>query len=271
MKDGSKIVKTKVVKIDKKMIIVFGLCLVLLISFAGCTGPNTEDPTIKRIKEAGVLKVGTCTPFEPMEYLNESGNIVGFDIDLANEIAAHLGVKAEFKDYPTLFDDISVPLENGEVDMVIAAITITLDRNKTLFSRPYLIAGQVIIISEANQNISNTEDLENKTIGVQSGTTGEKKALEYTNNIRKYKENFTSDAPGDLIAGNMDAIIVDYPVGAILVKDISGLKIIGNPITNEFYGIAVKKGENAFLAEIDSVIVSLQETGKMKELEDKWL
>ncbi|MDH7516986.1 MAG: basic amino acid ABC transporter substrate-binding protein [Candidatus Thermoplasmatota archaeon] len=257
---------------EKKMISGLGLCIILLIFFAGCIESNEMDPTIKKIKEAGVLKVGTCTPFEPMEYVDKNGSILGFDIDIAEMIAKHLGVKTEIKDYPYLFDNISVPLEKGEVDMIIAAITITTERSKqVLFSRPYLNAGQIIIVNASNMDIKSEIDLFNKTVGVQRNTTGEEEALKYTNSssqVMSY-QNYEL-ALLDLIAGKIDAIIVDYPTGVALIKDKPGLKLIGMPFTNEFYGIAVKKGEKALVDEINSVIVSLGETGKMDELKEKW-
>jgi len=259
-------------EMEKRVISGLGLCIVLLIFFAGCTGSNQEDPTIKRIKEAGVLKVGTCTPFEPMEYVDENGDILGFDIDVAKEIAMHLGVKIEVIDYPDLFDNISAPLENGEVDMVIAAITKTADRSmQVLFSRPYLNAGQIIVVNASDMDIKSEIDLFNKTVGVQKDTTGEEEALKYTNNASQVMSYLNYElALIDLIAGKIDAIVIDYPSGVALIKDKPGLKLVGVPFTNEFYGIAVKKGENALVAEIDSVIVSLIATGKMKEFEEKW-
>lgn len=272
MKNESGIAKMKVVKMNKKMIIVFGLCLVMLISFAGCTGPNTEDPTLKRIKDAGVLKVGTCTPFEPMEYVNESGKIVGFDIDLANEIAAHLGVKAEFKDYSNLFDNISVPPDNGSVDILIAAISWNETRsNQVLFSRPYLNAGQIIIVNVSNMDIKSEEDLLNKTIGVQNGTTGMTAALKHTtSSLVKPYTNCELAIP-DLLAGKIDAIVVDYPSGVVFIKNHPGLRIVGSPFTNEYYCVAVKKGEKALIDEINDVIIDLKENDGMKTLENKWL
>jgi len=258
---------------DKKITFGFVLFIIVLIFFAGCTEPNAEDSTIKRIKDAGVLKVGTCTPFEPMEYKNESGDILGFDIDIAEEIAMHLGVEIEIKDYPNLFDNISTPLEDGEVDMVIAAITITIERTKqVLFSRPYLNAGQIIIVNASNTDIKSEIDLFNKIVGVQRNTTGEEEALKYTNSSSQVITYLNYEmALLDLIAEEIDAIIVDYPSGVALIKNQPDLKIIGAPFTNEFYGIAVKKGEKALVAEIDSVIVGLLENGKMNEIKNRWL
>jgi polar amino acid transport system substrate-binding protein len=240
---------------DKRKPLVIWFCLFLLISFAGCIGPEeTLDPTIKRIKDAGKLLVGTHAPYAPMEYFDENGDIIGFDIDIAEMIAEKLDVELEIKNH-------------GEVDMIIAAITITTERaEQVLFSNAYLNAGQVIIVNEFNQNISIPDDLENKSVGVQSGTTSEAEALKYTNSSLVKVYDHYLEARADLIAGEIDAIIIDYPAGLGLIKNISGLKIVGEPFTDELYGIAVKKGEQALKTEIDDLIAS----SEIKELEAKW-
>jgi polar amino acid transport system substrate-binding protein len=151
--------------------------------------------------------------------------------------------------------------------MIIAAITITTERaEQVLFSNAYLNAGQVIIVNEFNQNISIPDDLENKSVGVQSGTTSEAEALKYTNSSLVKVYDHYLEARADLIAGEIDAIIIDYPAGLGLIKNISGLKIVGEPFTDELYGIAVKKGEQALKTEIDDLIAS----SEIKELEAKW-
>jgi len=170
------------------------------------------------------------------------------------------------------FEDILDYVANGDVDIMIAAITINLERAQRVdFSNGYLNAGQVIIVNESNEDINNPEDLLGLNVGVQSGTTGEEEALKHTENVRGYGENFTSDAPLNLTAGEIDAIIVDYPVGAILIKGNSGLKIVGDPFTSEYYGIAIKKGETALQKELDKVINNLESSGEMQTLKDKWL
>ncbi len=245
-----------------------GICLLLVISFSGCVNQEEKtDPAIQKIKDAGKLVVGTNTPYPPMEYIDENGDIVGFDIDVAREIATALGVELEIKDMA--FDDLITfnALETGEVDVIIAAITITLERSKrVLFSNAYLNAGQVIIVNETNKDINSEEDLENKIVGVQNGTTSEKEALKYTNSslVMSY-DNYTG-ALEAILAGEINAIVIDYPAGVGLIKDTPGLEIVGDPFTNELYGIAIKKGNSALKTEIDKVIASIS----IEELGNKW-
>ena len=252
---------------DKKIIFLAGICIFLLVSFSGCTQQENEmDPTIKRIQDAGVLKVGTSADYEPLEYLDENDNIVGYDIDIAAEIADELGVSLYVINMPFNMTDFTNALNNGEVDIVISAITITPERSEqVLFSNAYLNAGQVIIVNKTNQDIIFPEDLKNKTVGVQSGTTSEEEALKYTNSTLIIGYDNYMMARDDLLAGLIDAIIIDYPAGVGLTKN-TDLKIVGDPFTDELYGIALKKGEQALKIKIDTVIAS----GKPRELENEW-
>lgn len=259
----------------KSMLFVSVTVFVLLICcFSGCVENGEEtDPKIKSIQDAGKLVVGTSTPFEPMEYIEDESH-VGFDIELAEKIADYFGVAVEIVDYTEYenFEDILDYVVNGDVDIMIAAITINLQRAERVdFSDGYLNAGQVIIVNDSNDEVLSTDDLLNLAVGVQSGTTGEEEAMKHTQNVIGYGENFTTVAPINLTAGELDAIIVDYPVGAIIIKDNPDLKIVGDPFTSEYYGIAIKKGETGLKKEIDDLLNDLESSGEMQALKDKWL
>ena len=255
---------------NKKIMVLFSLavCFFLILSLPGCINQEeTLDPTIQRIKDAGKLVVGTSMPYEPMEYKDENGNIVGFDIDIANEIANQLGVDIEVENMTFDEDAFADALNNEEVDIIIAAITITNEREEQVsFSNPYLNAGQVIITNESNQEINIPDDLKDKKVGVQNGTTSEEEALKYTNETNVIKYNDYTEAVTDLEAGIIDAIIIDRPAGIVFTKDNSNIKIVGDPFTNELYGIAIKKGESALKTEINKVIAS----GIIDTFETKW-
>lgn len=251
-------------EMKEKIILGLGLCTVMLLVLSGCTqqteNGETVDPKIKAIQDAGKLVVGTSAPYEPMEFVNETtGELEGFDIDVAEKIATALEVDLEVVNID--WDDLITfnALETGEVDIMISAITITTERSEqVLFSNAYLNAGQVIIVNETNEDIMDEEDLaNNKTVGVQNGTTSEDEALKYVANetfVIIYA-NYTA-ALTDIIAGNIDAIIIDYPAGVGLIKNVEGLEIAGEPFTDELYGIAMNKGESALKTVIDNVIAS---------------
>ncbi|MBN2066810.1 MAG: amino acid ABC transporter substrate-binding protein [Candidatus Thermoplasmatota archaeon] len=260
----------------KKTLLGLGLCTLLLMALAGCTQQNengeTIDPTIKAIQDAGKLVVGTNAEYAPWEYV-ENGEFVGFDMDLAQYIADHFGVDLEIKNMSFDASIFTAALNNDEVDLVIAALTINDERSELMaFSNPYFSEGQVIIVNVSNNNISGPEDLLNVTVGVQNGTTSQDAAVEYTGNetyVALY-ENY-EQAKADLIAGEIEAIVIDNRAGEDLVMGEINLQIVGNPFTVEYYAIALKKGEAALKTEINDVIAELQSTGILDELEETWL
>ncbi len=267
----------------KKTLLGLGLCTLMLVALAGCTQPTENgeqvDPKIQAILDAGKLIVGTSADWEPMEFVNESTNeIEGFDVDFAAEIANALGVELEMKNigWDTLISFEA--LNNGEIDMILSAVTWTSDRAEdVLFSNAYLNAGQVIIVNASNEDIDGPSALENKTVGVQINSTGETEALTYTGNaslVINYGNetvNFDTAATAALLAGEIDAIVMDNVPGKYLVKNAQGLKVVGNPFTDEFYAVAVKKGEIALRDEINKVIAAIQASGSMANIENMWL
>jgi len=265
---------------NKKIVLGLGMCIVLLMTFfAGCTTTQTTelDPTLQRIKDAGKLVVGTNAEFAPWEFVNETtGEFEGLDIDVANEIARYLseklGATIEVEIENMAFDEelFAESLNNSEVDIVIAALTINTERGKIMsFSNSYYSEGQTIIVNDSVEDISGPTDLATKTVGAQNGTTGYYEALNYANITIPYDTpQLALDA---LLAGEIDAIVIDSRAGEDLIEDVSGVKIVGQPFTEEFYGIAIKKGETALKEEVDKAIADLKSSGKMEEIENKWL
>lgn len=262
-----------------KKIILSTICLILIgillwvggKSYFRASREKITDPLLKKIKSEGKIIVGTDASFPPMESVNETGEIVGFDVDLAQEIAKDLKVKVEIKNisWDKLFD----ALLNKEVDMIIAGVTITPERAKIYaFSDPYFNAGQAIVTtSEKSEEIKGIEDLAGKKLGVQLETTAEIEAKKLTDPelVISY-ENYDL-ALNDLLAGKIDAIIVDYPVGANMVAKTKNLKIVGEPFTQEFYGVVVRKEDKVLLEQINKTIRRLKMEGTLKQLETKWL
>jgi polar amino acid transport system substrate-binding protein len=255
----------------KNWIIVLGvvaLLLVLLGYYFSVQKTEITDPTLLRIKEHGKIVVGTSADYPPMESIDEKGEIVGFDIDFAREIAAHLGVSLEIKNIP--FDDLFDALKKREVDMVIAAVTITPERAQEMgFSDPYFSSGLVIVTRLEDQTMKSHNDLKGKKVGVQKGTTQMEEAKKYGAKIVLYELN--DPLPEDLMNNKIDAFIVDIFTAKDFIRKNPNIKIAGEPITLEFHGVAVNKEDQALLAEINKVIRNLKETGKLKELQDKWI
>lgn len=253
----------------------WGLLLILAIVFAGC-GKTVQvdektDNSLVKVKEKGVMTLGTYSDFSPMEFVDENGKIVGFDIDLMNAIVSEIGVSAELKEYA--WEDIFEGVKSNEVDVIISGITITPERaEQMLFSVPYVNAGQSIIVKKGNSTIKGPEDLKDKKVAVLTGTTSEEAAHEYVDdasNVIGYSAY--EEIRPDLTSGKVDVWINDLAAAVNNVKDNPGWEIVGEPFTQEFYGIATNLENQILMDEINRILRDMKRDGRLEDLEAKWL
>jgi polar amino acid transport system substrate-binding protein len=217
--------------------------------------------------------IATDATFPPMEMVDENKNIVGFDIDLMNAAAKAGGFTVEFRN--TAWDGIWAGLEAGEYDVVMSSVTITDERKATMdFSVPYINAGQILIVQSSTSGVETLAQLVGKSVGAQIGTTGSfeiEKVAGVT--LRTYDE--IGLAFEDLNNGRIAGVVVDTPVAAdyaLMNPNYQGkLKIVGKPFTDEYYGVAVKKGNTAVLALVNKGLNAVLNTATYKQIEDKWL
>jgi polar amino acid transport system substrate-binding protein len=220
--------------------------------------------------DLGVVVVGSNAEYPPFEYVDEAGNIVGFDIELIGAIAEEAGF--EFELVNTRWDGIFVALANGEFDAVISAATITAERAETVnFSDPYFNAGQMITVRADDSSISTPEDLAGKRVGVQLGTTGDIWLTEETGaEVVRYDENTLAFQA--LANGDVDAAVADGPTAIDIVKANPEMNLLVLPgvYTDEEYGIAVIKENPDLLEAINSGLAAVRESGKYDEIYDKY-
>jgi polar amino acid transport system substrate-binding protein len=213
--------------------------------------------------------VATDATWAPFEYRDDNNNIVGFDIDLMNAIADKAGIQIEFQDVG--FDALLAGMAQGTYDAAISSITITEDRAKSmLFSDPYFVAGQNIVVQKSNTKITDEESLTGMKIGAQLGTTGESlaKAVDGAD-VKSY--NQIGLAIQDLLNGQIDAVICDTPIAKGYVnKNAATLKMIGEALTTENYGIAVAKGKTELLNKINQGLAAIKADGTVDKITLKW-
>ena len=219
--------------------------------------------------DADTWTVGTEPGFPPFESLSESGEFEGFDIDLMNAIGEKAGKTVEFNSLP--FDSLIAALQGGTIDAAISGMTITPERAESVdFSDPYFQAGLAIAVAEDNNELTTLEDLEGKRIAVQIGTTGASTA----ESIEGAEVTTFESAPLALIElsnGNVDAVINDAPatLEAISTGNIPGIKVVGELLTEESYGIAMPQGsENVAL--VNSALAELKSDGTYDTIYEKW-
>jgi polar amino acid transport system substrate-binding protein len=227
-------------------------------------------------KEPAKITIATDATWPPMEMVDTNKNIVGFDIDLMNAAAKAGGFVVEFKN--TAWDGIFAGLENGKYDAVMSSVTITDERKNTMdFSLPYINAGQILVVKTETEGVTKIDDLKGKTVGAQIGTTGafEIDKVKAADKITEKTYDEIGLAFADLANGRIAGVVCDNPTAAqyALQNDTykGKLKIVGERFTEEYYGVAVKKGNAKVLDVINAGLKKVLDSGANKAIEDKWL
>ncbi|MCM3674385.1 MULTISPECIES: transporter substrate-binding domain-containing protein [Peribacillus] len=246
---------------------LLSMFLILTIFISAC-GTNDEKNAGEEKKPEKVYKVGVDTTYPPFEF-KEGNDYKGIDIELINAIAKDQDFKIKLS--PMDFGGIIPAMQANQLDVAIAGMSITEERKKVVdFSTPYFDAGLTIVVKKDNTSTKTVKDLKGKTIAVKKGTTGAKYAQDNATKLGIKVVQF-NDSPAmfqEVANGNADALIEDYPVisYAIAQKDL-GLKIVGDRLNGDQYGIAVLKGQNEdLLKKINDGLANLKKDGTYDEI-----
>ncbi|AFZ35847.1 polar amino acid ABC transporter, inner membrane subunit [Stanieria cyanosphaera PCC 7437] len=219
---------------------------------------------------ATTLRVATEPTFPPFEMKAESGEgLTGFDVDLMRAIGKEAGLNIQFISLP--FDGIIPALQSQTVDAAISGMTITAERAQTVdFSRPYFKAGLAIAVRENEEEIQSFEDLANQKIAVQIGTTGARETAKIPG-VEISTFDSASLALQELVNGKVNAVVNDAPVTLYAIKqaNLRGIKIVGELVTEEYYGIAFPKN-SPNVAKINTALATLLENGTYDSIYQTW-
>jgi polar amino acid transport system substrate-binding protein len=246
---------------------------VLSIALAGCGGGGGESAAPAaggvQLVNDGVLTTCTHLPYEPFQY-QDGAEIVGFDVDMVDLVAAKLGVEQQIVDMP--FDGIQsgAAFDSGQCDIGAAAMTITEERKQNIdFSDPYFEATQALLVQQAS-GISDPSGLAGKKVGVQNSTTGQ----EYAQNNIAGAEIVVFEDLGLLTTavqtGTVDAAIADNGPLLDFAKKNPGLAVTAEFRTDEQYGFGVRKGNTALLQAINESIAASRSDGTYTQIYEKW-
>jgi polar amino acid transport system substrate-binding protein len=250
-----------------KKILLLALCLFVGAGLAFGAGKGVTKGEMHFV-------VATDATWPPMEYVDESTKeIIGFDIDLVKAVADAGGFTVEFKN--TAWDGIFAGLAAGKYDAIISSVTITEERKKEMdFSQPYINAGQVLVVPSDMRRVSELSDMVGMTAGAQIGTTGSFE-IEKVEGVGLKTYDEIGLAFEDLVNGRIDGVVADTPVAAnfaLLNEFYKGkLKIVGEPFTEEYYGVVFRKGNTEVLEAFDAGLDKVLGSAKYKEIERKWL
>lgn len=232
-------------------------------------------PAAPAVPAARKFTIASDASWPPMESVDASKNIVGFDIDLIKAIAKDQKFEVEIKN--TAWDGIFAGLEGGAYDAVLSSVTITDDRKKTYdFSEPYFDANQVVVVRAGDDTMKSEQDLAGKKVGAQIGTTG---AIYVGDKLKDaiLKQYDTPDlAMMDLVNKNLDAVVVDTPVAAdyaLQAEQFKGkLKMAFQIVTDERYGLTVQKGDPKMLLPLfNAGLKNIRASGEYDKIYQKWI
>lgn len=222
-------------------------------------------------KTEGVMTFGTNAEFPPFEFVAGTGVIDqydGIDMAIAKQIAEDNGMTAAIENME--FDSLLIALQNGQIDAVIAGMTVTEERKEAVdFSTPYYTATQVMIVKE-DSDIATAADMADKKICVVQGYTGEVCVNDMGYPYEAFKKG--TEAVMELANGKCDVVVIDSATAQKYVSDNEGLKIVEDPeaFESEEYAIAVRKGNTELLDMINTAIEAKLADGTISDLGVKY-
>jgi polar amino acid transport system substrate-binding protein len=236
-------------------------------SLAGCSGLGGGG--------GQTITPGTAPGFQPFEF-RDGGELVGFDIDLTEAVFAETSYElAEWETFE--FDSLIQALTNDRIDFIAAAMTINADRDETIdFSDPYYSANQSVIVrADGDFSPSELGDLSGRPIGAQSGTTGEgviQSELIETGELEESNYNSYDNyvlAVEDLQNGNIDAVVIDEPVGATFA-DQRPVEVAFIYETGEQYGFGMRTEDDDLTTAVNEGLAAVREDGTYADLTSEW-
>jgi polar amino acid transport system substrate-binding protein len=254
-----------------------------------CAETDAEGDLLAEICEKGVLTVSTDPAYPPQsKYVPKDDEYVGFDIDVATEIAERLGVDIAWE--TPSWDVITSGGWNGRWDMSVGSMTPTNDRQEVLhFTQPYYYTPAVVVVHEDNTDIQDLEtDLDGKTVGVCGGCTYEQ-FLDKSLDIEGFEFDFVIDdatvqgydtdttALQDLAIGDgtrLDAVITSSTTAQGYADEGNPVKIVGDPVFYEPLSAAMDKSSQLDAASLmeaaDAIVAEMHEDGTLTALSEKW-
>ena len=238
------------------------LLAVITMSMAGCGGNDTDK-----------LVVGLDDAFPPFGFRDESNNIVGFDIDLAKEVANRLGKEVEF--VPITWNMKVQELNNHNVDCLWNGFTITEDLQKEiLYSIPYVENNQVLVV-RADSNYATRADLAGKKLTLQSGSSAEAALdnnAEFKNSLGEiitHENNL--NCLMELDSGTCDVALMDETVASYQITQKDGAyKIIDESLAPEKYGIGFRKDDTELCEQVNETLRAMKEDGTLAKISNEW-
>jgi ABC-type amino acid transport substrate-binding protein len=257
------------------------LLTLLALGLSACQGiapgaaPAASGGRLAAVLDSGELRVGTSADLPPLNMKNARGEVIGFEADLIAVLTEAMNLEVRYVVKP--FADLLPSLERGEVDLVIAGMTITPQRNaRVAFAGPYFISGTSMVTRAGTfERVQSSEELDHpdRTYAALESSTSSRFIDEA---LPKAKQVTTSDyesAVKLLIDGKVDAVVADHLACKLAVwrNPDAGLATLRNPFTTEPLGIALPADDPLLLNLVQNYLNTLEDTGQLTLLKARWL
>lgn len=256
-------------------VILVAVCFLFTPAAVGADIELAKKSTLEAILKNGELRVGFEAGYMPFEMTDKKGRFVGFDIDMAKEMAKAMGVK--FEPVNTAWDGIIPALITEKFDILISGMTVTQERNlKVNFANPYIIVGQTILLNKKHENVvTSYKDLNQPKYTVTSklGTTGEQavKRLIPKCNYKSFETE--PEAALEVVHGKADAFVYDLPYCVVFNAQQGAGKLVflDQPFTYEPLAWAVRKGDPDFLNWLNNFLTQVKNDGRYDKIHSYWI
>lgn len=266
---------------------IASLAVVPALLFAGCSSESADsgsagtdaadtnavasadDQSLQKVKDSGKFILGLDATFKPMGYTDEQDNIVGFDIDLAEEVCSRMGV--ELVKQPIDWDTKEQDLEAGNIDCIWNGMSINPSRQEIMnLSEPYM-RNDMIFVVKTESDIASQADLDGKTVAVQSGSSAQEILADSGLNVTAVELATNVECLQQLDLDLADAVFMDSVVANYEIQTTGKpYTILPDGLSPEEYAIGFRKGDQALRDEVQKILSEMKADGKVEEISTKW-
>lgn len=236
---------------------------------AAVTEEAGEDNSLQKVLDSGEFILGLDATFKPMGYTDENDEIVGFDIDCAEEVCSRLGVKLVKQ--PIDWDTKEQDLDSGKIDCIWNGMSINASRQEVMnLSEPYM-KNEMVFVVTADSTIASQADLDGKTVAVQSGSSAQDILQSSGLNITENALATNVECLQQLELNLVDAVFMDSVVANYEIKE-SGKDyvLLSDGLEEEEYAIGFRKNDQALRDKVQQTLSEMKADGKLGEISEKW-
>ena len=230
-----------------------------------------DDNSLKKVQDAGKLVLGLDATFKPMGYTDENDKIVGFDIDLAEEVCKRMGVKLET--YNVNWDTKEQDLNAGTIDCIWNGLSVSDERKKQmLMSEPYMNNSMVFMVNK-DSGVKSKDDLKGKKIAVQNGSTAQEILKDSDIGKESTMTELATNAEGmqQLDLKMVDAVFLDSVVANYEITSTGkDYEVLADGLSEEQYAVGFKLGANELCKKVEDTLKEMKKDGKIEEISKKW-